>query len=314
MGKHAQLVIGPAGSGKSTYCQSIYEHCCVQRRTVHVINLDPAAETFKYPVSIDIRDLISLDDVSEELKLGPNGGLIFCMEYLIENIQWLETKIGAYEDDYLIIDCPGQIELYTHIPVMKQLVYCFDKWHYRMCCVYLLDSVFITDTSKFASGILCCLSAMLQLELPHINVLTKVDLLEKNKSNDLSELCDPDLKLLQFKMEQESKHDNDKHKLLTSNIAQLLKTYDMVSFLPYSCHDIDSIEMILAHVDHAIQYGEDKEPIEPEKWNKNKEDQEEFFYEKQKELLEQRKEQEKEMMKYTQINKQKIESDITDID
>ena len=113
MGKHAQLVIGPAGSGKSSYCTAVYQHCCTQRRTVHVINLDPAAETFKYPVSIDIRDLISLDDVSEELKLGPNGGLIFCMEYLIENIQWLEKKIGEYEDDYLIIDCPGQIELYT---------------------------------------------------------------------------------------------------------------------------------------------------------------------------------------------------------
>lgn len=113
MGKHAQLVIGPAGSGKSSYSTAIYEHCCAQRRTVHVINLDPAAETFKYPVSIDIRDLISLDDVSEELKLGPNGGLIFCMEYLIENIQWLEKKIGEYEDDYLIIDCPGQIELYS---------------------------------------------------------------------------------------------------------------------------------------------------------------------------------------------------------
>ena len=113
MGKHAQLVIGPAGSGKSTYSMAIYEHCCAERRTVHVINLDPAAEHFKYPVSIDIRDLISLDDCTEELKLGPNGGLIFCMEYLMENIEWLEKQIGAYEDDYLIIDCPGQIELYT---------------------------------------------------------------------------------------------------------------------------------------------------------------------------------------------------------
>lgn len=34
---------------------------------------DPAAEHFKYPVSIDIRNLISLDDVVEELALGPNG-------------------------------------------------------------------------------------------------------------------------------------------------------------------------------------------------------------------------------------------------
>ena len=29
----------------------------------------------------DIRELISLDDVMEELGLGPNGGLVYCMEY-----------------------------------------------------------------------------------------------------------------------------------------------------------------------------------------------------------------------------------------
>lgn len=44
------------------------------------MNLDPAAEHFEYPVAIDIRDLISLADVIEELNYGPNGGLIYCME------------------------------------------------------------------------------------------------------------------------------------------------------------------------------------------------------------------------------------------
>lgn len=29
----------------------------------------------------DIRELISLEDVMEELGLGPNGGLMYCMEY-----------------------------------------------------------------------------------------------------------------------------------------------------------------------------------------------------------------------------------------
>jgi hypothetical protein len=39
-----------------------------------VVPTDPAAEEFKYPVSIDIReDLISLEDAMEELNLGPNG-------------------------------------------------------------------------------------------------------------------------------------------------------------------------------------------------------------------------------------------------
>ena len=34
---------------------------------------DPAAEEFAYPVSFDVRDLISLQDAMDELKLGPNG-------------------------------------------------------------------------------------------------------------------------------------------------------------------------------------------------------------------------------------------------
>ena len=34
---------------------------------------DPAAEEFHYPVAFDIRNLISLEDVAEELQLGPNG-------------------------------------------------------------------------------------------------------------------------------------------------------------------------------------------------------------------------------------------------
>ena len=34
---------------------------------------DPAAEEFQYPVSFDIRDLVTLEDVIEECALGPNG-------------------------------------------------------------------------------------------------------------------------------------------------------------------------------------------------------------------------------------------------
>ena len=41
------------------------EHCENIHRTVSVVNLDPAAEHFSYPVSVDIRELVDLDDVME---------------------------------------------------------------------------------------------------------------------------------------------------------------------------------------------------------------------------------------------------------
>jgi len=49
------MVMGPAGTGKSTYCKVIQEHCQNSKRTVHVVNLDPAAEAFDYEVAFDIR-------------------------------------------------------------------------------------------------------------------------------------------------------------------------------------------------------------------------------------------------------------------
>jgi predicted ABC-type ATPase len=50
--KYAQLVVGPAGSGKSSYCHLIQEHCRSVHRPVFVINLDPAAEAFKYECDV----------------------------------------------------------------------------------------------------------------------------------------------------------------------------------------------------------------------------------------------------------------------
>lgn len=119
---YGQIVIGPAGSGKSTYCSLIQSHSKLFNRNIHIINLDPAAEKFSYEATVDIRELINTDDVMEFTKLGPNGGLIYSMNYLIENIDWLEEKIGGFSnDDYVVFDCPGQIELYTHLDIMNKV-------------------------------------------------------------------------------------------------------------------------------------------------------------------------------------------------
>ncbi|KAI9908708.1 hypothetical protein PsorP6_004460 [Peronosclerospora sorghi] len=163
-----QMVMGPAGTGKSTYCNNMHEFCAASGRMTYVVNLDPAAEHFDYPVAFgaqlsmiticafceDIRDLISVEDVMEELGYGPNGGLIYCMEYLVQNLDWLQDLLGEYSDeDYFIFDCPGisplsllselkrpgQVELYSHLPVMKHLCDSLKDWGFNICCVYLVN-------------------------------------------------------------------------------------------------------------------------------------------------------------------------------
>ena len=118
----------------------------------------------------------------EELDYGPNGGLVYCFEYLCENLDWLQDQLGDGDDDYFIIDCPGQMELYSHVPVMRDIVQALQRWGFMVCGVYVLDSQFMADPGKFISGCLACLSAMVQLEIPHVNVMTKMDLVRKKRS------------------------------------------------------------------------------------------------------------------------------------
>ena len=54
-----QVVIGPPGSGKTTYCQGMVQYLAALGRQVAVINLDPANETLPYTAAADIRDLVS---------------------------------------------------------------------------------------------------------------------------------------------------------------------------------------------------------------------------------------------------------------
>eukprot|EP01018_Ginkgo_biloba_P024305 Gb_15527 [translate_table: standard] len=251
---YAQLVIGPAGSGKSTYCYNLHQHCDSIGRSVHIVNLDPAAESFDYPVAIDIRELISLEDVMEELNLGPNGGLIYCMEHLEENLEdWLAEQLEDYmDDDYLVFDCPGQIELYSHIPVLRTFVDQLRRWNYNVCAVYLLDSQFVSDITKYLSGCMASLSAMVQLELPHVNVLTKMDLVTNKK--DIEKFLDPDARLLLSELNQQMA---PRFAKLNRALAELVDDYSMVNFLPLDLRKENSIQYILSHIDNAIQFGED---------------------------------------------------------
>ena len=102
--------------------------------------------------------------------------------YLLNNLDWLDDELGGYEDDYLIIDCPGQIELYTHIPLLPRLAsYLSTQLNFRTSAVYLIDSQFMQDKSKFFAGVMSAMSCMLSLGLSMVCLMSKMDLVKDKK-------------------------------------------------------------------------------------------------------------------------------------
>lgn len=281
--KYGTIIMGPAGAGKTTFCSALIQHLKNNRRSCFYINLDPAAEEFAYEPDVDIRELITLEDVMEEMHLGPNGGLIYCFEFLLENLDFLTDPLEQVTEEYLvIIDMPGQIELYTHVPILPTLVKHLSRGslNLRLCAAYLLESTFIQDRAKFFAGTLSAMSAMLMLEMPHVNVLSKMDLIKGTIARkDLKKFIDPDVSLLQdvpesgltYEHTEEVGDPADSGALLAGHsfdklnraVGQLIDDFSLVSFLKLDAQDEDSIGAILSYIDDAIQYHEAQEPKEP---------------------------------------------------
>ncbi len=240
--RYAVLVTGPAGAGKSTFCASLITHAQTIGRSVHLFNLDPAADRFEYEPTIDIRDLINLEDVMEELEFGPNGGLIYCFEYvlnpgnlaeyryLLNNLDWLDDELGAYEDDYLIIDCPGQIELYTHVPLLPRLTnYLSIHLNFRTSAVYLIDSQFMQDKSKFFAGVMSAMSCMLSLGISMVCLMSKMDLVKDRKGRirrEVGRYLDPDPDLL---LDDVNRSTNPKFHALNKAVVSLVSGQEGVA-------------------------------------------------------------------------------------
>ncbi|CAM9782862.1 unnamed protein product [Bubo scandiacus] len=250
-----QVVIGPPGSGKTTYCQGMQEFLGRVGRKVTVVNLDPANEAMPYQCAVDIAELITLPDVMENLKLGPNGGLIYCMEYLEANFDWLQEKLAAFRGHYYLFDCPGQVELYTHHDALKNVFAQLAKWNFRLAAVHLVDSHYCTDPGKFISVLCTSLSTMLHVELPHVNVLSKMDLIEQygklafnldyyTEVLDLSYLVDHLASDPFFR----------NYRRLNEKLVEVIEDYSLVSFVPLNVQDKESMRQVMQAVDKANGY------------------------------------------------------------
>ncbi|XP_046849032.1 GPN-loop GTPase 2-like [Xenia sp. Carnegie-2017] len=250
-----QVVIGPPGSGKSTYCKAMKELLTALGRNVAVVNLDPGNDVLPYDSDVNVSDLITLVDVMENLKLGPNGGLVYCMEYLEANYDWLIEKLQHFKDCYILFDCPGQVELYTHHMSVRNIVHKLQEKDFRLAAVHLVDSHYCSDPSKFISVLLTSLSTMVLIELPHVNILSKVDLIEQ--FGKLNFALDYYTEVLDLKFILDELQDDPvmrKFKKLNMALISVIEDYSLVSFSPLNVQDKETMLSIIKKVDGANGY------------------------------------------------------------
>jgi len=251
-----QCVIGPPGSGKSTYCHGMYQFLTALNRNPVVINLDPANDNLPYPCKVNIAKLITLDEVMQVKGLGPNGGMIYCMEYLEENMSWLFENLDALKTNYLLFDCPGQVELYTHHPAMRRILTRLQAYDIRLCAVHLVDAHYCTTAAGFISATLLSLKVMLQMELAHVNILSKIDLL--NKYDDLAFDLEyyTEVRDLSYLVEQlDAAPFSGRFPALNKALSELIHDYDYVSFMPLAVEDKNLMMAVLKEIDRANGYG-----------------------------------------------------------
>ncbi|UYV75659.1 hypothetical protein LAZ67_13000921 [Cordylochernes scorpioides] len=161
--RYGQLVVGPPGAGKTTYCREVAAYLERNGRKVAVVNLDPANDKLPYTAAVDINDLVTVEEVMEHCNLGPNGSILRSMEYLEEKFDWLQAALNKIPlDVYLVFDFPGQIELYIDHHSVKNVITRLSKLEYHLAVVHIVDSQHCTDPAKFISVLLQTLASMIQ--------------------------------------------------------------------------------------------------------------------------------------------------------
>lgn len=171
----AIFVVGTAGSGKSLLTSKLYEHYTKNGAFTAVLNLDPGVESLPYACDIDVRDHVDIVSIMQQYDLGPNGSLVMANDLAASKIDSIQNEIGSVNPDYLLVDTPGQIELFAYRASGRFLVENIGAE--QKTCVFLFDGALITTPVNFVSIALLATSIRLRLGLPAVNAVTKTDLI-----------------------------------------------------------------------------------------------------------------------------------------
>ncbi len=244
--------IGTAGSGKSTLTHSFKEWMGLRGLDAITVNLDPGAENLPYDPDVDIRDWISLKEIMDSYGLGPNGAQIACADMLALNTSDIKNSIESFKTDYILVDTPGQLELFVFREAGKYIVNFLNPQ--RSIIAYLVDHALAKTASGFVSQLLLSISTNFRLGQPQINILSKADMLSKEEIEQVERWShDPD--------ELDNAISNEKasvYREMSEGLLQLINGFDNQSKLfPTGKEDYLGIEDLYTTIQLQFEGGED---------------------------------------------------------
>jgi len=169
------FISGTAGAGKSLLTSKLYDYYTKNRAFAAILNLDPGVENMPYTCDIDVRDYVDYVSIMQKYDLGPNGALVMANDLIASKIDEIQNEVNRVNPDYLIVDTPGQIELFAYRssgPFLVENISSEEKTN-----IFLFDGALITTPVNFVSIALLATSIKLRLNISTVNVLTKTDLI-----------------------------------------------------------------------------------------------------------------------------------------
>ncbi|KAJ3683030.1 hypothetical protein LUZ60_013257 [Juncus effusus] len=170
------IVVGMAGTGKTTLMSRLISHAQSTHKRGYVINLDPAVMTLPFGANIDIRDTIKYKEVMKEHNLGPNGAIMTSLNLFStkvhEVVQIVENR--AEQLDYVLVDTPGQIEIFTWSASGAIITEYFAST-FPTVVAFVVDTPRSANPITFMSNMLFACGILYKTRLPLILAFNKVD-------------------------------------------------------------------------------------------------------------------------------------------
>jgi GTPase SAR1 family protein len=244
--------IGTAGSGKSTLAHNFQQWMNQRGLDAITVNLDPGAENLLYKPNVDIRDWISLKEIMGTYGLGPNGAQIACADMLALNTEDLKKSIEMYKTDYVLMDTPGQLELFVFREAGKYLIKFLNP--NRSIVAYLLDPALAKTASGFVSQLLLSISTNFRLRNSQINILSKADMLSDSELNQIEKWANNSDYLYSAILNEKA----SVYREMSEKILNLINDFESLSkIFPTGKEDFFGIEDLYTQIQLQFEGGED---------------------------------------------------------